>query len=300
MSRLSPPAVAAARRLLSGFIPPALGIAVALALLAAAAPDTNALEDGPPTTPRRPGPRLGEREADRPVVMVFSRTKGFRHGSIPAGIKAMREIGKQHGFRVEATEDPTWFRPEMLSRFKAVVFLNTTGDVLDDEQQRCFESFIQGGGGYVGVHSAADTEYDWPWYGRLVGAYFKTHPSIQRATMNVEDRAFPATRFLPETWSRVDEWYVYRENPRPKVKVLLSLDESTFEGGGMNGDHPIAWYQEYDGGRAFYTGGGHTDASYSEPLFQRHLGEAVMWATGRSDPPGASEKKPTAAGGDDR
>lgn len=287
MIPLPSPASSSIRRFLARVTAPVLGLGVALALVAAAAPEPDTVQDAPPTTPRRPGPKLGEREADRPVVMVFSRTKGFRHGSIPAGIKAMREIGKQHGFRVEATEDPTWFRPEMLSRFDGVVFLNTTGDVLDDEQQRCFESFIRGGGGYVGVHSAADTEYDWPWYGRLVGGYFKTHPRIQRATINVEDRRFPATAFLPETWSRVDEWYVYRENPRPRVKVLLSLDESSYEGGGMNGDHPIAWYQEYDGGRAFYTGGGHTDASYSEPLFQRHLAEAVMWTTGRTDVPAA-------------
>ena len=276
MTRSNSPGLSIIRRLAA----PVLGITVGIVLVAAGAPDHPWSQDQPSTTPRRPGPRLAHPSEGDPVVMVFSRTMGFRHGSIPSGIKAMREIGKEFGFRVEATEDPTWFRPEMLARFAGVVFLNTTGDVLDDEQQKCFESFIRGGGGYVGVHSAADTEYDWPWYGRLVGGWFKTHPAIQRADVNVENRRFPATSFLPETWSRTDEWYVYRENPRPRVNVLLSLDESTYEGGGMNGDHPIAWYQDFDGGRAFYTGGGHTKDSYAEPLFRRHLGEAVMWAAG--------------------
>lgn len=222
-------------------------------------------------------------------MLVFSKTAGFRHGSIPVGIETMRELGREFGFLVQATEDSSWFEPEKLARFEAVVFLNTTGDVLDDEQQKTFEAFIRAGKGYVGVHSAADTEYDWPWYGKLCGAWFKTHPRIQPADINVEDRRFPATAFLPEVWKRTDEWYVYRESPRPNVKVLLSLDESSYEGGGMNGDHPIAWYQEFDGGRAFYTGGGHTDQSYKEPLFRKHLAEAVLWAAGRRETPKTAE-----------
>ena len=223
--------------------------------------------------------------AETPKVLVFSRTAGFRHGSIPAGIKSLTELGREHGFRVEATEDPRAFDPERLKDVTCVVFLNTTGDVLDDEQQKNFEKFIRGGGGYVGVHSAADTEYDWPWYGRLVGAWFKTHPSIQPARINVEDRTFPATRMLPATWDRTDEWYVYRKNPRPNVRVLMSLDETSYQGGGMDGDHPISWYHDYDGGRAFYTGGGHTDASYSEPLFRDHLAGAIKWAAGMTPHP---------------
>ena len=223
--------------------------------------------------------------AETPKVLVFSRTAGFRHGSIPAGIKSLTELGREHGFRVEATEDPRAFDPERLKNLTCVVFLNTTGDVLDDEQQKHFEKFIRGGGGYVGVHSAADTEYDWPWYGRLVGAWFKTHPSIQPARINVEDRTFPATRMLPATWDRTDEWYVYRKNPRPNVRVLMSLDETSYQGGGMDGDHPISWYHDYDGGRAFYTGGGHTDASYSEPLFRDHLAGAIKWAAGMTPHP---------------
>ncbi|MAD19433.1 MAG: Crp/Fnr family transcriptional regulator [Planctomycetaceae bacterium] len=241
-----------------------------------------------------------EARAAMPKVLVFSRTAGFRHGSIPAGIKSLVELGREHGFRVEATEDPKFFEPARLGKTDCVVFLNTTGDVLDDEQQKHFENFIRGGGGYVGVHSAADTEYDWPWYGKLVGAWFKTHPAIQPARINVEDRTFPATRMLPAVWDRTDEWYVYRENPRPHVRVLMSLDETSYRGGGMDGDHPISWYHDYDGGRAFYTGGGHTDASYSEPLFRDHLAGAIKWAAGMTPHPPKKPAPPadTSAGSD--
>lgn len=246
-------------------------------------------------TPKPPDVEPPAARAEPPAVLVFSRTTGFRHGSIPAGIKSLTELGREHGFRVEATEDPRFFEPTRLGKTDCVVFLNTTGDVLDDEQQRHFENFIRGGGGYVGVHSAADTEYDWPWYGRLVGAWFKTHPAIQPARINVEDRTFPATRMLPATWDRTDEWYVYRKNPRPNVRVLMSLDETSYQGGGMDGDHPISWYHDYDGGRAFYTGGGHTDASYAEPLFREHLAGAIKWAAGMTPHPPRKPAVPTDA-----
>ncbi len=246
------------------------------------------------TTPSRKPASPPSTAFERPRVLVFSKTAGFRHGSIPTGIKTMVELGKQHGFDVITTEDPTLFNEKELANLSCVVFLNTTGDVLDDAQQKHFESFIQRGGGYVGVHSAADTEYDWPWYGRLVGAWFKTHPRIQPAKINVEDRNFPATNMLPPVWDRTDEWYVYRDNPRPNVKVLMSLDETSYEGGGMNGDHPTSWYQEFDGGRSFYTGGGHTNESYAEPLFRQHLTGAVLWAAGMLDVP-AKTKTPRPA-----
>lgn len=287
----SPSRSGTASALLRRLTAPLSALAVAGILIAAGDAGSTSSQETPPSAPRRIGPHLKKPAESQPRVLVFSKTAGFRHGSIPTGVEALREIGRKSGYRVEATEDSSWFRPDMLSRFQAVVFLNTTGDVLDDEQQRTFEAFIRNGGGYVGVHSAADTEYDWPWYGRLVGGWFKTHPAIQRADINVENRRFPATSFLPETWARTDEWYVYRDNPRPRVNVLLSLDESTYDGGGMNGDHPIAWYQDFDGGRAFYTGGGHTKDSYAEPLFRRHLGEAVMWAAGeRAIPTGKDAK----------
>lgn len=213
-------------------------------------------------------------------VLVFSKTAGFRHDSIPEGIAAVRELGATGGFAVDATEDAGAFTPRNLARYDAVVFLSTTGDVLDAAGQAAFERYIERGGGYVGIHAAADTEYDWAFYGGLAGAYFQSHPAIQPATVTVEDRSHPATSELPGSWDRTDEWYNYRSSPRDRAHVLASLDESSYTGGTMSGDHPIAWCQEYRGGRAFYTGGGHTKASYAEPAFRQHLLGGIRYAIG--------------------
>jgi type 1 glutamine amidotransferase len=215
-------------------------------------------------------------------VLVFSRTAGFRHDSIPAGIECVRRIGADKGFQVDATEDAADFTDDNLSQYAAVVFLNTTGDVLERAQEEAFERYIQAGGGYLGVHSAADTEYGWEWYGKLVGAYFRGHPAVQEATVEVVDRAHPATRHLLAQWIRTDEWYDFRSAPAPNVNILLKLDESTYEGGRMGDDHPIGWYHEFDGGRAIYTGGGHTKESFSEPEFVQHLAGAILWAAGKA------------------
>jgi cytochrome c len=215
-------------------------------------------------------------------VLVFSRTAGFRHDSIPDGIGALTELGAEHGFEVVATEDPEAFTDENLGRFAAVVFLSTTGDVLAPAQEQAFQRYIEGGGGYVGIHAASDTEYEWPWYGELVGAYFSSHPAVQNATIKVADPADPSTRNLPRRWERRDEWYSFRRNPRGKVHVLATLDESTYEAGGgrMGHDHPIAWRHRVGEGRAWYTAGGHTRESYSEPLFREHILGGVLFAAG--------------------
>lgn len=225
-----------------------------------------------------------ERRADAASydVLVFSKTAGFRHDSIPAGIDALRVLGRQQGFAVTATEDATAFRPDNLSGYEAVVFLSTTGDVLDSAQQDALRSYVDSGGGYVGVHAAADTEYDWPYYGQLVGAWFKSHPAIQRATVVNEDRTHPATSHLGATWNRTDEWYNYRANPRSGVHVLQSLDESTYSGGEMAGDHPITWCHTQGQGRSFYTGLGHTAESYTDPAFRSLLLGTVRYAAGQA------------------
>ena len=213
-------------------------------------------------------------------VLVFSKTTGFRHDSIPAGIEAITQLGVQNRFAVTATEDATRFNDRELGRFAAVIFLNTTGDVLNPDQQAAFERYIGAGGGYVGIHSAADTEYEWPFYGGLVGAYFQSHPAIQRATVKVADRVHPSSAMLPDRWNRTDEWYDYRANPRGKVHVLATLDGTTYEGDAMGADHPTAWCQDYEGGRSWYTGGGHTQDSYGEPLFRAHMVGGIRWAAG--------------------
>lgn len=225
-------------------------------------------------------------------VLVFSKTEGYRHESIGAGKQALLKMGETYDFAVDTTEDASVFRTNVLEKYQVVVFLNTTKDVLNDVQQYEFKRFIQAGGGFVGVHAAADTEYKWPWYGGLVGAYFKSHPKIQEAKIDVVDGAHMATQMLPGEWIRTDEWYNYR-NLSKNMNVLLRLDENSYEGGENGDDHPIAWYHEYDGGRAFYTGLGHTKEAYEEALFLEHLWGGIRYAAGDGSLP--DYKKPTVA-----
>jgi type 1 glutamine amidotransferase len=230
-------------------------------------------------------PAASSSEADAPRfrVLVFSKTEGFRHASIPDGKRAIQQLGAEHDFAVDTTENAAAFTEDTLARYDAVVFLNTTGDVLDAGQQRAFRSYVEAGGGFAGVHAAADTEYDWPWYGRLVGAYFESHPSnpnVRPATVRVTDRSHPSTQGLSQAWERTDEWYNYRSNPRDSVRVLATVDESTYGGGTMGADHPIVWKHTRAGGPAWYTGGGHTKDNYTEPLFREHLLGGIEWAAG--------------------
>jgi type 1 glutamine amidotransferase len=205
------------------------------------------------------------------TVVVFSRTTGFRHDSIPAGIEAFRQLSSD----VVATEDPAAL--EDLGGVAAVVFMNTNGDVLTDAGRAALEAYVRGGGGFLGVHAAAATEYGWPFYGELVGAWFDKHPAVQPATITVSDPDHPATAHLPAAWTRVDEWYDFRS--LPDARVLLRLDEATYSGGGMGADHPLAWCHERLGGRAFYTALGHTIESYAEPAFCEHLARALDWVS---------------------
>lgn len=214
-------------------------------------------------------------------VLVFSKTAGFRHDAIPEGIAALKELGKDSNITVDATEEAGQFTTANLARYDAVVFMSTTGDVLNADQQKAFENYIATGGGYMGVHAAADTEYDWSFYGGLVGAYFDSHPAIQPVTVRVEDHKHPATAHLGDSWERTDELYNYRTNPRDKVKVLATLDETTYTGGTMKGDHPITWCQTYEGGRSFYTGLGHTKESYADADFRQLLLGGVRYAAGQ-------------------
>lgn len=221
------------------------------------------------------------------TALIFSKTTGFRHDSIPYGVALYEALAEEHGFETEHSEDADIFNPEDLARFDAVIWLSTTGDVLDEGQQAAFEEYVQDGGGYVGVHSASDTHYDWEWYGDLVGAYFASHPpGTQDAEVMVNDRAHPSTSMLPASWDRHDEWYDYDVSPRGDVHVLAGLNEASYEdvvdpAGQMGFDHPIAWCQVYDGGRSWYTGGGHTVESYSEPEFTAHLLGGLQWAAGQ-------------------
>lgn len=214
------------------------------------------------------------------AALVFSRTTGFRHDSIETGIQAIQALATEHDFDVTATEDPAVFTDSGLAPFDVVIFLNTTGDVLNGAQQSALERFIAAGNGFVGVHSAADTEYNWPWYGGLVGAWFASHPAIQQATVQVMDRVHPSSAGLSERWVRTDEWYDFRSNPRDSVHVLATMDTDTYSGHTMGHDHPIAWCRPYQGGRSWYTGMGHTRETYAEPDFREHLVNGIEWAAG--------------------
>lgn len=222
-------------------------------------------------------------KAEAKRILVFSKTAGFRHDSIAAGQSMLQNLAASNGWTVELTENSADFTSENLARFNVVVWLNTTGNVLQANEQVAFESYIENGGGYLGIHSAADTEHDWPWYENLVGAYFKSHPHNQTAELDVEHSTHPATLHLGETWTHFDEWYNYQTNPRDKVNVLLSLDESSYApGNDAAGDHPIAWYHNVGAGRAFYSGLGHTNEAYSNPDFIAHIKGGLIWA-GRMD-----------------
>jgi glucose/arabinose dehydrogenase/cytochrome c551/c552 len=214
-----------------------------------------------------------------PRVLVFTKTAGFHHSSIPAGVAAIFKLGKENNFLVDTTSNAGLINEGNLGKYAAVVFLSTTGPLLSAGSRNDFERYIQAGGGYVGIHAAADAEYDWHWYGRLVGAYFESHPQIQEATLRVVDKTHPSTSHLPSEWKRTDEWYNFK-SLNPDVHVLINIDESSYKGGKNGANHPMAWYHNFEGGRAFYTELGHTDESYSDPAYLKHILGGIKWAIG--------------------
>ena len=220
-------------------------------------------------------------------VLIFSKTSGFRHGSISEGIETVQALGAANDFTVSTTEDAADFNTTNLAGFEAVIWLSTTGDVLNATQQAAFENYIRSGGGYVGVHAATDTEYGWPWYGGLIGgdAWFANHPSIQDADLDVVDSSHISTAHYPAGFSLRDEWYNFREDPTPAVNVLITIDETSYSGGTMGPGHPISWYHEYDGGRSWYTAMGHRNQTFQDTDFQQHLLGGILYAAGQSGTP---------------
>jgi glucose/arabinose dehydrogenase len=216
-------------------------------------------------------------------VLVFSKVNGYYHDSIPAGQRAITELGAEHGFDVTVTDDANVFTDAGLAPFDAVVFNNTNsrdGAILDATQRAAFERYIRAGGGYAGIHSASGTEYDWPWYGQVMGAFFDKHPAIQPLKVQVDDRAHPSTKDLPQVWERTEEPYDFRTNPRGNVHVLASYDTRSYTGHTMGADHPIAWCQNFEGGRSWYTGLGHDAAAYDDANFRSHILGGIEWAAG--------------------
>lgn len=213
-------------------------------------------------------------------ALVFSKTKGFRHQSIPDGVVAIKKLGRDHQFEVFTTEDADIFTDERLKRFDVIILMSTTGTIFNEEQKAAFQRFVQSGKGIVGIHSATDTEYEWPWYTKLIGAQFKNHPHIQSVRLNVVDKKHPATYHLPEKWLWTDELYAFK-NFNPDVRVLITADETSYDTGStepMGEFHPMAWTHEYDGGRIFYTALGHTDWAFLSDNFLQHIYGGIWYA----------------------
>ena len=212
-------------------------------------------------------------------VLIFTKTTGFRHASIGKGVSALEIILKDAKIQTVHTEDASYFNADSLHSFDAVVFLNTTGTILAKEQKLAFEKYIQTGHGFVGIHAASDTEYEWPWYGNLVGGYFSSHPEVQEAAVKVLDRKHPSTKHLEQVWVHRDEWYDFKD-VKAGLHFLMEVDESSYNGGKMGKFHPVAWFHNYDGGRSFYTALGHTDEVYDEPKFLKHVLGGIKYAIG--------------------
>ncbi|MDB5275862.1 MAG: Crp/Fnr family transcriptional regulator [Ferruginibacter sp.] len=219
-------------------------------------------------------------KAEKDKILVFSKTNGYRHESIETGIEAIKKLGAANNFDVDATEDSTYLNDANFKKYKAVVFLCTTGTVLGKPEEQALQNYIHNGGGFVGVHAATDCEYDFAWYDKMIGANFLSHPRQQEAKLIVVDNTHASTKHLPATWVRKDEWYNFK-NMNPDVKVLIKIDETSYEGGKNGDNHPMAWYQQFEGGRVFYTELGHTIESYSEQNYLQHLLGGIKYAMGK-------------------
>lgn len=211
-------------------------------------------------------------------ALVFSKTAGFRHQSISDAVVALKKMGRTHVFSVYTTEDANAFTDENLAKYDVVILTTTTGTIFNDDQKAAFQKFVQSGKGVVGIHSATDTEYEWPWYNKMIGAYFLSHPAQQTLRLEVVDQNHPSTWHLPKNWLWTDELYEFREI-NPDIKVLVKADESTYKVAKGNGDnHPMAWYHEFDGGRVFYTALGHVESAWEDPDFLKHLYGGIWYA----------------------
>ena len=219
------------------------------------------------------------KRSSKPTILVFFKTGGYYHESIPLGVKAIQDLGVNNGFNVDTTTNANKFAEDSLKKYASIVFLSSTLELLAGNQEIALERYMQAGGGFVGIHAAADAEYDWNWYVKMIGASFKSHPDQQEATLIINDKNHPSTDSLPATWTRKDEWYNFK-NLNPDVKVLISIDEKSYKGGENGDKHPMAWYHNFDGGRVFYTELGHTNESFSEPLYLKHILGGIQYAMG--------------------
>ena len=222
------------------------------------------------------------KRSGRPRLLVFTKTTGFHHSSIPAGVNAIIKLGQENDFDVDSTSNADLFTQDSLQKYAAVVFLSTTDNddiLLNNYQENAFQRYVEAGGGFVGIHAATDAGYHWGWYQRLVGATFNGHPEQQQASLHVVDKDDISTKHLPDPWVRKDEWYNFK-NLGKDLHILLTIDEKSYKGGTNGNDHPMAWYHDYDGGRAWYTELGHTEESYSDSNYLKHILGGIKYAMG--------------------
>lgn len=209
-------------------------------------------------------------------VLVLTEAQGFKHESISAGMDMFKAKQADWNIEVEQASESSMLSTLGITRFRIIVLLNTTGDLFTDNEQELLQDFVQNGGSILAIHAAADAEYNWPWYGQMLGALFKDHPHTQQATCHKTGISHPSVQNIPASWQRTDEWYNF-QSLSPANQVVLTIDETTYTGGTHGAAHPISWYREFDGGKIFYTAMGHTSETYSEPLFLEHIKGAIEW-----------------------
>ena len=193
-------------------------------------------------------------------------------------MSALKVMALENNFGIDFTEDSTMINEKVLSDFNVLVFLNTSGNILGTDEEKSVENFVKNGGGFVGIHAAVDTEYDWLWYGKMIGAYFSDHPKIQKAVIDVDDNTHVSTKHLPVRWERIDAWYNLKNELDENISVLAFIDESSYTGGKHGDKHPFSWYHNYDGGKVWITLGGHTEENYSEINFLKHILGGIKYA----------------------
>ena len=222
-------------------------------------------------------------------ALIVTTTRGWHHESLHSGVLAIQELGRKNFFDAVLFENPNGFTDEFVKQFQVIIFLNTTGDIFDSAQQKVMERFVQSGKGFVGIHSASDTEYDWDWYTKLLGRMFHIHPVIQTARLTIIDPTFPGLQGFTGNKLWTDEWYEFGPEKISGLNYIMSVDETSYDpnvvwadrnlkGVGMGKLHPVAWYHNYDGGRSFYTSLGHMPAIFSDPLFLNFLYAGIFWA----------------------
>ena len=222
-------------------------------------------------------------------ALLLTKTAGWHHESIREGVGAIQQLAVRNAFSVQWHQAGVAITPKYLEQFQVIIFLNTTGDMLNEGEQRAVEQFIRSGKGFVGIHSASDTEYNWPWYTKMVGRMFHIHPAIQTAKLRFTENSFPGLEGFTDGQWWTDEWYEFGPELVPDLQYILAVDESTYnpvvewadkkiKGNGMGAYHPVAWFHPYDGGRSFYTALGHLPAVYDELAFQKHIYAGIYWA----------------------